>query len=174
VLTTTTITSSRNNIAKKQRKKPKQNLKISGEFSIFFRAFSNGANLDLHDQNRSNNAKKTRGYGRRSRKLRNKHYCNGKEETEPFFRHRLTLVKLPLNLTTVHHCVPVHRMRSPFTAMMIHPSSPFFQLAKFRQKANNKLNQYPTRGCFDTNYTVFKNLENFHHKIQKKKSVKEK
>jgi hypothetical protein len=106
--------------------------------------------------------------------LRNKHSCNGKEETEHFFRHLLTLVKLPLNLTTVHHCVPVHRMRSPFTAMMIHPSNPFFQLAKFRQKANNKLNQYPTRGSFDTNYIVFKNLENFHHKIKFKKSVKEK
>jgi hypothetical protein len=66
--------------------------------------------------------------------LRNKHYCNGKEETEPFFRHRLTLVKLPPNLTTVHHCVPVHRMSSPFTAMMIHPSSPLFNWRNFVRK----------------------------------------
>jgi hypothetical protein len=52
VLTTTiTITSSRNNIAKKQRKNQNKTSKFRVNFSSFFRAFSNSANLDLHGQN---------------------------------------------------------------------------------------------------------------------------
>lgn len=119
---------------KNKEKNQNKSSKFRVKFSSFFRPFPNSENLDLHGQNRSNNARKTRGKGRRSRKLRNKHSCNGKEETEPFFRHRLTLVRLPPNLTTVHHCVPVHRMSSPFTSMMIHPSSPLFNWRNFVRK----------------------------------------